>query len=167
MDGEAGETYNPIESINGIRSAVESWRQLPESQWQVSATTARLLRHWRDHECQNQRPFLCQVEAVETAKCLTEVTPKSSSQGKRFWEFLEQTNTRSCDFSASKGGIDLLEMRTQASGGIVTAIEGWDVDATDLRPLGIACLRQTLCSATSETPSSFARCVIGLDQTSS
>jgi type III restriction enzyme len=27
-DGDMGETYNPIESINGIRSAVESWRKL-------------------------------------------------------------------------------------------------------------------------------------------
>lgn len=58
-DGHEGERYNPIESINGIRSAVESWRQLPESQWQVSPTTARLLRHWRLHEFQNQRPFFC------------------------------------------------------------------------------------------------------------
>ena len=91
-DGEDGARYNPIESINGIRSAVESWRQLPESQWQVSATTARLLRHWRHHEFQNQRPFFCQVEAVETVIWLTEVAPKSSSQGKRFWEFLERAN---------------------------------------------------------------------------
>jgi type III restriction enzyme len=87
-----GERYNPIESINGIRSAVESWRQLQESQWQVSPTTARLLRHWRDHEFQNQRPFFCQVEAVETVIWLTEVAPKSSAQGKRFWEFLERAN---------------------------------------------------------------------------
>ncbi len=42
-DGGVGETYNPIEAINGIRSAVESWRQLPESQWQVTPTTARLV----------------------------------------------------------------------------------------------------------------------------
>lgn len=91
-DGNDSERYNPIESINGIRSAVESWRQLPESQWQVSPTTARLLRHWRHHEFQNQRPFFCQVEAVETVIWLTEVAPKSSAQGKRFWEFLERAN---------------------------------------------------------------------------
>ena len=35
--------------------------------------------------------------------------------------------------------IDLLEMRTQASGGIVTALEAWDVDATELRPLSYSC----------------------------
>ena len=44
---EGGQEYNPTEVINGIRSAVESWRRLPESQWQVTPTTARLLRHWR------------------------------------------------------------------------------------------------------------------------
>lgn len=35
--------------------------------------------------------------------------------------------------------IDLLEMRTQASGGILTALEAWDVDATELRPLSYSC----------------------------
>jgi type III restriction enzyme len=44
---EAGQEYNPTEVINGVRSAVASWRKLPESQWQVTPTTARLLRHWR------------------------------------------------------------------------------------------------------------------------
>lgn len=62
---EAGQEYNPTEVINGIRSAVESWRSLPEGQWQVTPTTARLLRHWRTHKFANQRPFFCQVDAVE------------------------------------------------------------------------------------------------------
>ena len=31
--------YNPTETINGIRSAVESWRALPESQWSVTPAT--------------------------------------------------------------------------------------------------------------------------------
>lgn len=35
--------------------------------------------------------------------------------------------------------IDLMEMRTQASGGILTVFEGWDVDATQLRPLSYSC----------------------------
>jgi type III restriction enzyme len=43
---ELGQEYNPTEVINGIRSAVERWRHLPESQWQVTPSTARLLRHW-------------------------------------------------------------------------------------------------------------------------
>ena len=44
LQGERGQEYNPTETINGIRSAVESWRDLPESQWQVTATTARLMK---------------------------------------------------------------------------------------------------------------------------
>lgn len=95
LQGEGGQEYNPTETINGIRSAVESWRLLPESQWQVTPTTARLLRHWRTHDFANQRPFFCQVEAVETVIWLTEVAPKSSAQGRRFWTHLEAANAAS------------------------------------------------------------------------
>lgn len=95
LTGEDDQEYNPTEVINGIRSAVESWRRLPESQWQVTPTTARLLRHWRTHRFANQRPFFCQVEAVETVIWLTEVAPKSSSQGRRFWAHLEAANAAS------------------------------------------------------------------------
>jgi type III restriction enzyme len=75
LTDDGGQEYNPTEVINGIRSAVESWRRLPESQWQVTPSTARLLRHWRTHPFTNQRPFFCQVEAVETVIWLTEVAP--------------------------------------------------------------------------------------------
>lgn len=92
---QAGQEYNPTEVINGVRSAVASWRDLPESQWQVTPTTARLLHHWRAHEFVNQRPFFCQVEAVETVIWLTEVAPRSSAQGKRFWTHLEAANAAS------------------------------------------------------------------------
>lgn len=92
---ETGQEYNPVEVINGIRSAVESWRRLPESQWQVTPTTARLLRHWRTHDFANQRPFFCQVEAVETVIWMTEVAPRSSAQGRRFWAHLEAANEAS------------------------------------------------------------------------
>lgn len=95
LTDEFGQEYNPTEVINGIRSAVESWRTLPESQWQVTPTTARLLRHWRTHPFANQRPFFCQVEAVETVIWLTEVAPRSSSQGRRFWTHLEAANAAS------------------------------------------------------------------------
>jgi type III restriction enzyme len=91
----AGDVYDPTETINGIRSAVESWRNLPETQWRVTPTTARLLRHWRSHPFANQKPFFCQVEAVETVIWLTEVAPKSSSQGQRFWAHLEAANAAS------------------------------------------------------------------------
>jgi type III restriction enzyme len=87
--------YNPTEVINGIRSAVDSWRTLPESQWQVTPETARLLRHWRHHEFQNEKPFFCQIEAVETLIWLTEVAPKSSAHGRRFWTHIEAANAAS------------------------------------------------------------------------
>ncbi|MFL0419458.1 BPTD_3080 family restriction endonuclease [Sphingomonas sp. 179-I 2A4 NHS] len=95
LTDELGQEYNPTEVINGIRSAVDSWRTLPESQWQVTPTTARLLRHWRSHNFANQRPFFCQIEAVETVIWLTEVAPRSSSQGRRFWTHLEAANAAS------------------------------------------------------------------------
>lgn len=95
LQGERGQEYNPTETINGIRSAVESWRNLPETQWQVTATTQRLLNHWRTHEFANQRPFFCQIEAVETVIWLTEVAPKASAQGHRFWVHLEAANAAS------------------------------------------------------------------------
>lgn len=95
IDDEGGQEYNPTEVINGIRSAVESWRRLPESQWQVMPTTARLLRYWRTHDFANQKPFFCQIEAVETVIWLTEVAPRSSSQGRRFWTHLEAANAAS------------------------------------------------------------------------
>lgn len=95
LSGEEGQEYNPTETINGVRSAVDSWRRLPESQWQVTPTTARLLRHWRTHRFANQRPFFCQVEAVETVIWLIEVAPKSSAQGRRFWTHLEAANAAS------------------------------------------------------------------------
>ncbi len=94
LEGPGGQEYNPTETINGIRSAVESWRSLPESQWQVTPTTARLLRHWRSGEMPLP-PFFCQIEAVETVIWLTEVAPKTSSQGRRFWAHLEAANAAS------------------------------------------------------------------------
>lgn len=54
----AGKKYNPTEVVNGVRSAVEGWRRLPESQWRVTPATARLLRHRRTHPFADQRPFL-------------------------------------------------------------------------------------------------------------
>ena len=67
--------YEVTQQINSIRVLVEEWRQAPESQWKVSAETARLLKHWRHHVFQGIRPFYCQIEAAETAIWLTEVAP--------------------------------------------------------------------------------------------
>lgn len=100
---EGGDVYDPTEIINGIRSAVDSWRDLPESQWNVTPTTARLLKHWRTHKFANQRPFFCQVEAVETVIWLTEVAGKPAAKNQRtklataqrFWEHIFAANEAS------------------------------------------------------------------------
>jgi len=83
--------YDPTSLINEVRDAVERWRALPASQWQVTPETARLLQHWRSHEFASVRPFYCQVEAVETAIWLTEVAPHYK-QGKRFVDHLASAN---------------------------------------------------------------------------
>ncbi len=76
--------YDPTPIINDIRSHVDGWRGLPNpSDWQVSPETARLLQHWRQHAFQSQRPFFCQVEAIETIIWLTEVAPKLGKRGEK------------------------------------------------------------------------------------
>jgi type III restriction enzyme len=71
-----GVDYDPTSIVNQVRAQVDTWRTLPESQWGVTPTTARLLRHWRSHKFATIRPFFCQVEAVETAIWLAEVAPR-------------------------------------------------------------------------------------------
>ena len=86
--------YNPTPIINEIRQHVDSWRQLPNlTQWQVTPATARLLQHWRTHRFENQRPFFCQVEAVETIIWLTEVAP-GSPRYKKFQEHVDGANAQ-------------------------------------------------------------------------
>jgi type III restriction enzyme len=87
----AEQGYDPTSIINDLRYFVDQWRDFPESQWQVTPETARLLKHWRDHQFESVRPFFCQIEAVETAIWLTEVAPHSA-QGKRFLTYLENAN---------------------------------------------------------------------------
>ena len=69
--------YDPIPIINEIRGQVSAWRSLPPSEWQVTPETARLMQHWRNHQFRAERPFFCQIEAVETAIWLAEVAPKN------------------------------------------------------------------------------------------
>jgi type III restriction enzyme len=95
LAGPDGQEYNPTEVINGIRSAEASWRQLSETQWQLAPSSQRLLLHWRTRTFTNQRPFFCQLEAVETFIWLTEVAPKSTGLGRRFWTHLEASNAAS------------------------------------------------------------------------
>ncbi|RWD54162.1 MAG: restriction endonuclease [Mesorhizobium sp.] len=67
-------TYSDNPIINEVRAHVASWRALTNpADWNVTPTTQKLLLHWRHHNFQNQRPFFCQVEAVETAIWLAEV----------------------------------------------------------------------------------------------
>lgn len=75
----ANQQYDLTSIINQVRGEVDTWRRLPESQWQVTPDTARLLKHWRHHEFAGVRPFFCQIEAVETAIWLTEVATRSRS----------------------------------------------------------------------------------------
>ncbi|HZS85231.1 MAG TPA: DEAD/DEAH box helicase family protein, partial [Stellaceae bacterium] len=87
--------YNPTPIINEIRSYVDSWCNLPNpNDWQVTPETARLLQHWRHHPFQSQRPFFCQVEAVETAIWLTEVAPKLGKRAEKFWAHIEGANAQ-------------------------------------------------------------------------
>ena len=85
--------YDLTATINGVRRQVDQWRKLPNpSQWRVTPETARLLRHWRQHQFSSIRPFFCQVEAVETAIWLTEVAPRTGRIGKGFLHHLTNAN---------------------------------------------------------------------------
>ena len=85
--------YDPTPIINELRHHVDRWRSRPNpSDWQVTPETARLLQHWRHHRFSDIRPFFCQIEAVETAIYLTEVTPKIGKKGKGFLEHLANAN---------------------------------------------------------------------------
>ena len=81
------------EIINGVRRAVDDWRQRPDpSQWRVTPETTRLVQHWRHHRFSDLRPFFCQVEAIETVIWLTEVAPSERRIGRPFLEYLEDAS---------------------------------------------------------------------------
>lgn len=83
--------YDPTPIINDLRTYVDEWRDLPETEWRVTPETARLLRHWRKYDFQSFRPFFCQVEAAETAIWLTEVAPRQP-RTKKFLDHLKAAN---------------------------------------------------------------------------
>lgn len=86
-DGDATTSYNPSVIVNEIRTYVEAWRGLRDpADWAVTPATQRLLQHWRNYEFQNQRPFFCQLEAVETVIWLSEV-----ARGKRQFAHIFRT----------------------------------------------------------------------------
>jgi type III restriction enzyme len=84
--------YDLTSIINEVRSAVDTWRRLPDSQWQVTPETARLLRHWRSHHFSSVRPFFCQVEAIETTIWLTEVAPHAGKSATTLLNHLRAAN---------------------------------------------------------------------------
>lgn len=87
--------YNPTPIINEIRQYVDAWRNLPNpAQWNVTPSTARLLQHWRTHEFTSQKPFFCQIEAVETMIWLTEVAPKLGASVRKFTDHVEGANAQ-------------------------------------------------------------------------
>ena len=84
--------YDPNSHINEIRGLVQRWRQFAKtSEWGVTPETARLIQHWRSHPFSGQRPFFCQVEAVETAIWLAEVAPHTK-EGKKLLAHIEAAN---------------------------------------------------------------------------
>jgi type III restriction enzyme len=83
--------YDPTSVINEVRGYVAEWRALPESQWQVTPETARLLKHWRNHRFVGICPFFCQIEAAETAIWLTEVAPQNK-HGKQIIDLLARAS---------------------------------------------------------------------------
>ena len=74
--GDDNQRYEPSAIIiNNLRQKLEKWRELPEHEWGVTPSTARLLKHWRHYQFNAIRPFFCQVEAVEAVIWLMEVAP--------------------------------------------------------------------------------------------
>ena len=79
--------------LNQVRERVDRWRREPESRWNVTPETARLLRHWREWPHDQYRPFFCQLEAVETVIWLTEVAPELRKKDTLApLEYLERAN---------------------------------------------------------------------------
>lgn len=85
--------YDPTANINEIRRHVDQWRKLPNPcDWGVTYTTRLLLEHWRSDRFDRERPFFCQVEAVETAIWLTEVAPKQGVEVERILNTLRESS---------------------------------------------------------------------------
>ncbi|MBM3275097.1 MAG: DEAD/DEAH box helicase family protein, partial [Candidatus Sericytochromatia bacterium] len=59
--------------VDRVRAEVARWRERGEAAMQqLTPVSARLLRHWKDHDFSGARPFWCQIEAAETAIWLRE-----------------------------------------------------------------------------------------------
>src|SRR5262252_6148585 len=109
------QAYDLTSVINEVRSQVDTWRNLPASQWQVTPETARLLQHWRHHQFGGVRPFFCQIEAIETAIWFTEVALHLAS-GKRLIENLKTVNAE------ANPNIDRLALKLATGAGKTTVM---------------------------------------------
>src|SRR3954468_12520202 len=124
------QAYDLTSIINEVRGQVDVWRSLPESQWQVTPETARLLQHWRHHEFGGVRPFFCQIEAIETAIWFTEVAPHLAS-GKRLIDNLKTVNTE------ANPNIERLALKLATGAGKTTVMAmliGWQTLNAVRRP---------------------------------
>ena len=109
--------YDPTSTINVLRRHVDRWRALPESKWEVTPETARLLKHWRHHEFSSIRPFFCQVEAVEAVIWLTEVAP-----GKRTLEVREILDRLDAANEQANPGLARLALKLATGAGKTTVM---------------------------------------------
>ena len=116
--------------INEVRRHVDRWRGLPESAWNVTPETARLLHYWRHHPFENVRPFFCQLEAVETAIWLTEVAP-ATRPGKKLLDYLEDAN------EGANPGLSRLALKLATGAGkttVMAMIIAWQTINAARRP---------------------------------
>lgn len=109
--------------INDLRDHVDAWRKLPNpADWGVTPETARLLEHWRDPDTLGQRPFFCQLEAVETVIWLTEVAPSfgtSSAKAKAARVFLDRLKSAS---EEANPGLERLALKLATGSGKTTVM---------------------------------------------
>jgi hypothetical protein len=104
------EIYSDSAIVNEIRGHVDAWRDLPGgADWGVTPTTQRLLEHWRSPNFSGQRPFFCQIEAVETLIWLTEVA-RSRRQYANLWRSVDAANADSLFWKSPGGGGDTVKI---------------------------------------------------------
>ena len=85
--------YETTSGINDVRRHVDEWRRLPNpNDWGVTYTTRQLLEHWRSDNFDRERPFFCQVEALETIIWLTEVAPHIGQTGRNILDRLRNAS---------------------------------------------------------------------------
>lgn len=109
--------YEHANVINALREKVAHWRNIENPKdWRVTPETERLLQHWRSHPFTGQRPFFCQVEAVETAIWLTEVAPSLGKEGAQFIDHLKAAN------DSANPGLDRLALKLATGAGKTTVM---------------------------------------------